>query len=75
MCFGSSRSKKTHATGSSGKHQPAGRGGVLRFERAVRYDFRAGLPFASALWIPSEPPRRDGERKDAAAADAVSDRG
>lgn len=70
---------KPHATGtsssSSGKHQPAGCGGVLRFERAVRYDFKAGLPFASALRIPSEPPRGEGGRKDAAAADAVSERG
>ncbi|KAL8381814.1 hypothetical protein RB595_005870, partial [Gaeumannomyces hyphopodioides] len=76
MCFGRSTSSKPHASGSSsssGKHQPASRGGVLKFERAVRYDFKAGLPLASALRIPSEPPRRDGEPQDEA-VDAAGER-
>ncbi|KAL8297554.1 hypothetical protein RB600_002512 [Gaeumannomyces tritici] len=65
MCFGRSKPNSSGG-GSGGKHQPAGRGGVLKFERAVRYDFKAGLPLASALRIPSEPPMRDGEPQDGA---------
>jgi hypothetical protein len=54
MCFGGGTNRKRYtASGGGGggddKHQPARRGGVLKLERAVRYDFKSGIPFAAAM--------------------------